>query len=284
MQIQKSYWGIKGWEATTSSDKYAACFRVTSTSGVVHHIIFANDIANGCMGGGFNAYATSASNSVDYITYIGDIAYNAAQGTGACYSGFNVYEPIASDTNTGTHIFEAGNFAWANKDGSPCSGSSTTDGEGINNDTWDMSQSSGTPYTQQGYVWNNISFLNGGYGIEQENNKAGGSASPMSTLKGTPSMETGETPTRPTALETATFTSMLPMESRLLITLSIRDKPPTAEASRSMRWRWRQATHRLRSRATSRPGSAEITPIPMALAASPSEPTYWEPTPTSRTR
>lgn len=172
MQIQKSYWGIEGWETTTSSTPFGACFRVTSTSGVVHHIIFANDIANGCMGGGFNAYSIGTSNSVDYIVYIGDIAYNAAQGSDACYSGFNVYEPKASDTVAGTHIFAAGNFAWANKDG--CS--PVTDGEGINFDTWDYSQGGGTPYTQQGYITNNISFLNDGYGIEVENNKAGGSS------------------------------------------------------------------------------------------------------------
>jgi hypothetical protein len=108
--------------------------------------------------------------------YVGDIAYNAVQGTTACYSGFNVFEPIASDSVAGTHIFAAGNFAWANKDGSPCSSGQTTDGEGFNFDTWDMSQSSGTPYTQQGYVTNNISLLNGGYGIEMENNRAGGSS------------------------------------------------------------------------------------------------------------
>ena len=59
----------------------------------------------------------------DYIAFVGNVAYNAAQGSGACYSGLNIYEPIASDTNTGTHMFVAGNFAYANVDGDPCAGS-----------------------------------------------------------------------------------------------------------------------------------------------------------------
>ena len=174
MWVDKSYWGVQGWETSTNTTNDGACFHVGSSSGgVVHHVIFANDVANGCMGGGFNAYSSSTSASVDYITYIGDVAYNAAQGSGACYSGFNVYQPIASDTASGTHNYVAGSFSYNNVDGDPCAGTAPTDGEGINFDTWDFDQGKGTPYTQQGAMENNIAVFNGGRGIYVENNNAG---------------------------------------------------------------------------------------------------------------
>ena len=73
----------------------------------------------------------------------------------------------------------AGNFSWANFDGNPCAGTQPTDGEGFNFDTWDFSQGGGTPYTQQGAIENNIEFLNGGYGIEVENNSKGSTHAPI---------------------------------------------------------------------------------------------------------
>jgi hypothetical protein len=174
MWVDKSYWGVQGWENSTNTTSDGACFHVGSSSGgVVHHVIFANDVANGCMGGGFNAYSSSTSASVDYITYLGDVAYNAAQGSGACYSGFNVYQPIASDTASGTHNYVAGSFSYNNVDGDPCAGTAPTDGEGINFDTWDFSQGGGTAYSQQGAMENNIAVFNGGRGVYVENNNAG---------------------------------------------------------------------------------------------------------------
>ncbi|HXP10364.1 MAG TPA: chitobiase/beta-hexosaminidase C-terminal domain-containing protein [Acidobacteriaceae bacterium] len=187
--IDQSYWGVQGWEASSStSTLYGSCFTVSpSGSENVHHIIFANNIANSCATGGFSATARSASVSTDYITFIGNIAYNAAGTTvnGSCGSGFNIWEPIATDNNPGTHNFVAGNFSWNNFNGNPCAGTKPTDGEGFNFDTWDMSQSGGQPYTQQGVIENNISFLNGGYGIEVENNTAGSTHAPIYILHNT---------------------------------------------------------------------------------------------------
>jgi Chitobiase/beta-hexosaminidase C-terminal domain len=187
--IDENYWGVQGWEASSSSSTlYGSCFTVSpSGSENVHHIIFANNIANGCATAGFSATARSATVSTDYITFIGNIAYNAAGTTvnGSCGSGFNIWEPVATDTNPGTHNFVAGNFSWNNFDGNPCDGTKPTDGEGFNFDTWDMSQSGGQPYTQQGVIENNIEFLNGGYGIEVENNSAGSTHAPIYILHNT---------------------------------------------------------------------------------------------------
>lgn len=182
MIIDRSYWGVKGWENSSSASvTFGSCFTATpSGSSSIHHIIFANDIANGCAIAGFEAYSLSNTASVDYVAFIGDIAYNSAQGTNVCGSGFSVYQPIAADTAPGTHIYMAGNFSWANTNGNNCGGNTgTTDGEGYNFDTWDFSHGGGTPYTQQGAIENNIEFLNGGYGIEVENNAAGSTHAPI---------------------------------------------------------------------------------------------------------
>ena len=174
MWVDQSYWGVQGWENSTNSTTDGACFHAGPSRGsTIHHIIFANDVANGCMGGGFNAYKASNTASVDYLAYIGNIAYAAAAGSGACYSGLNIYEPIASDSNAGTHLFVTGNFSYANVDGNPCAGTAPTDGEGVNLDTFDWSQGSGTPYTQQAVAENNIAVFNGGRGVYTENNAAG---------------------------------------------------------------------------------------------------------------
>ena len=69
--------------------------------------------------------------------------------------------------------------------GNPCAGNKPTDGEGYNFDTFDMSQSGGKPYTQQGVIENYIEFLNGGYGIEVENNASGSTHAPIYIIHNT---------------------------------------------------------------------------------------------------
>jgi hypothetical protein len=175
MYVDTSYWGVQGWEVTTSSYTYGVCFNVTPKSGNIHHIIFANDVANGCTGGGFSATNKSASASVDYIVYVGNIAYNTAQASGECTSGFNIFQPLASDTAAGTHMYIAGNFAYDNHDANPCAGTKPTDGEGIIFDTFDFSYGGGPAYTQQSVAENNILVGNGGKGILVNNNNKEGS-------------------------------------------------------------------------------------------------------------
>ena len=163
MQISSSFWGVQGWEITTSSNANITCFLVTPpSSSVIHHVVFANDIANGCENGGFSANY-NGSTGADYIAYVGDIAYNAASGGSDCASGFNIVNPSNKDTAAGTHSYIAGNFSWSNVDPSGC-----TDGEGI---ILDSIFTNG--YTQQIYVSNNLIIGNGGRGIEVlKNNNA----------------------------------------------------------------------------------------------------------------
>jgi hypothetical protein len=177
MVIGQSYWGVQGWEVDGAADS-AACFWVVPNSGVtIHHIIFANDIASGC---GVNGFSTSQQNpvvgspaSVDYLALVGNIAYNDAKGTKGCGSGIIVYEPLASDSLPGTHIYIAGNFSYHNFDADPCSGGIPSDGEGIDIDTFDGSQTGNGTYSQQAVIDNNILIANGGRGLQVFNNAAG---------------------------------------------------------------------------------------------------------------
>jgi hypothetical protein len=161
MGIGKSYWGVQGWICSTYSGGGACFFANPSSSSTnIHHIVFANDIANGCGQNGFNA-SPNGSAGVDYLAFVGDIAYNAAQGSTLCTSGFNTFEPVASDTLPGTHVYIGGNFAWDNVDPNPCNGGTPTDGEGIILDT-----TNGLGYVQQVVIDNNLMLLNGSRGIQ----------------------------------------------------------------------------------------------------------------------
>jgi hypothetical protein len=186
--IDQSYWGVSGWEVTTAANGFT-CFAMSPSGAAdIHHIIFANDIASGCGGGGFGGF-NSGTHSVDYIAFVGDLAYNAAQNPLNCYSGFTVFQPKQTDTLPGTHIYFGGNFAYKNVD-SPttggCGGSTTTttDGEGLILDTFDgyqgLSGTFGVPlyYTQQVVAANNLFVGNGGRGLEYQTYKKNATAWP----------------------------------------------------------------------------------------------------------
>lgn len=176
MNISVPYWGVQGFEVDGTSGS-GPCFQAASFTGLtIHHIIFANNVAIGCGLNGFDTSEVSTTASTDYFAVIGNIAYNTVGGSIYCGSGISVYEPINFDTKPGTHIYIAGNFSWANINGNPCNGGLPSDGEGINLDTFDGSQT-GTPvYTGQTVVDNNIVLANGGPGVEIFNNANGTAA------------------------------------------------------------------------------------------------------------
>ena len=167
--VDQSYWGIQGWEVTTTGGPYAGCFAAKPSftkPAEIHHIIFANNVANGCQGGGFESSNIGTTASVDYLAIVGNIAYNSSQGNGECFSGISVYQPVASDTVAGTHIYIAGNLSYDNVDPAVCAGGASTDGEGIVLDTLNGSQGGLAAYAQQILVDNNIAIFNGASGID----------------------------------------------------------------------------------------------------------------------
>jgi len=166
MTPTQSYWGVQGWEITASVLSGNQCFEAfpPNNSTTIHHVIFANNIANGC---GDGAFTTGANGNVgvDYVAIIGNIAYNGAQDNANCYSGIDIVEPVNSDTLTGTHYYIAGNVSWGNVDPNPCGGGLPTDGQGISLDTVN-----GNSYSGQIVIDNNISVFNGGTGIQSFKN------------------------------------------------------------------------------------------------------------------
>ncbi len=176
MWIDKSYWGVQGWEVSTNAnDTYGTCFLAAPNYGkpvTIHHIIFANDVANGCAQSGF-ASVNRGYAGVDYFAVLGSIAFNAAQGSNSCTSGISIYQPVQSDTAGGTHIYVAGNFSYANSDPNVCNGGNPTDGEGIIFDQFDGSQSGISSYWSQAVAYSNIVVGNGSKGVETNGNQAG---------------------------------------------------------------------------------------------------------------
>lgn len=155
--VDSSYWGIQGWEVDATSTS-GVCFIANPENGGMHHIIFANNIANGCGEGGFEN-TSDGSSGVDYLVIIGNIAYNAAGGTTFCSGGIYINNPnVGSDALPGTHIYVAGNFSYDNVNATMCNGGGPTDGQGVGVDALDA-------YAGQILVDNNIVMFNSGSGV-----------------------------------------------------------------------------------------------------------------------
>jgi len=174
--VDHSFWGVQGWEVTVANGTNGFCFGAAPSYSNwvnVHHIIFANNVANGCQAGGFSTFSVGNS-GVDYVSVIGNIAYNSVQGNAECYNAISIYQPVQSDGNSGTHIYVADNIVWGNFQPYYCGGVQAWGGDGIIFDTFDGS-GTGLPwaYGAQAVAQNNIVIGNGGHGIEVQNNVGG---------------------------------------------------------------------------------------------------------------
>ncbi len=181
MYVDRSFWGVQGFEVNIWGGTSGFCFGTGPSSSNpqnIHHIVFANNIANGCMGGGFSSF-NRGTKGVDYFSVVGNIAYNSIGGSDQCYSAISVYQPVQSDWVAGTHIYIAGNFAWGNYQHNPCGGVQAWGGDGLIFDTLDGTEGVGTVYQGQVVAENNITIGNGGHGIEVQNNVAGSTHAPV---------------------------------------------------------------------------------------------------------
>ncbi|HTZ59272.1 MAG TPA: chitobiase/beta-hexosaminidase C-terminal domain-containing protein [Acidobacteriaceae bacterium] len=181
--VDQNFWGVQGWEVSANNSSASFCFGAApnyQTPVTIHHIIFANNVANGCQQGGFTTFNSGKTASEDYIAIIGNIAYNAAQNGNECFSGISIYQPIQSDSLPGTHIYIAGNFSYGNVDANPCAGGMPTDGEGLIFDTFDGDQGGLPSYAAQAVADNNIFVSNGGRGLQVGNNSIG--SGPFATI------------------------------------------------------------------------------------------------------
>ena len=173
--VDRSFWGVQGWEVTVADGSNGFCFGAAPTwpsGSSIHHIIFANNIANGCEAGGFVSF-NAGNSSVDYFNVIGNLVYNAIKGPAECYNGISIFQPVQSDSVAGTHIYVADNISWGNFQPYTCGGVQAWGGDGIIFDTLDGRSGLPSPYTAQTVAQNNIVIGNGGHGIEVQNNTKG---------------------------------------------------------------------------------------------------------------
>lgn len=171
MAIGSSYWGVQGWEVTSNMGACILLYPPT-TSKSIHHVVIANNVANGCYYNGIGSTNHGAASS-DYVAFVANIVYNAAQGSLFCPTGITFYQPLAIDSLPGTHLYIAGNFSFDNVDPNPCGGGAPTDGQGILLDHFDGTAGLGIPYTMQAVVDNNITIFNGAAGVMAGSNQAG---------------------------------------------------------------------------------------------------------------
>lgn len=102
----------------------------------------------------------------DYINYTGNTVYNNCWFTAWAQSGLNIFHSRNTDTSTGYKNFVSGNLVYGNQTNYKWQNHGVySDGNGIIIDDNKNSQISGTPYTGKTIVENNISYLNGGAGI-----------------------------------------------------------------------------------------------------------------------
>jgi hypothetical protein len=177
MAMGSSYWGVQGWEVTSSM---GACILVypPTTSKSIHHVVIANNVANGCYYNGIGSTNHGAASS-DYLAFVGNIVYDAARGSTFCPTGITVFQPLANDSLPGTHLYIGGNFSFDNVDPNPCNGGAPTDGEGILLDHFDGTGGLGIPYTMQAVADNNITIFNGAAGVMSGANQAGAAYAPV---------------------------------------------------------------------------------------------------------
>ena len=162
MDVNSNDWAIEGWTCNGNGYSHRA-FQADgclTTSTVVHHIAFINDIAYNA-GQGYDTDdcgydTTHPGNGVDYFAVIGSIAQNAASDT-ICLAAIDDVGPANSDTNSGTHVLIYGNFAIYNVQSQGCA----SDGEGIMFDTWDAHG-----YQAQGIIADNIVYQSARAGVQ----------------------------------------------------------------------------------------------------------------------
>lgn len=173
--ITASYWGLQGFRLSSSS---GSCLNVAPNFNgnrvEVHHIVVANNIVGPCGFDGVSSvsgYQTNPTIGADYLAYLGNIAYDTGGNSSTCAAALSFWVPIPYDTQPGTHLYMAGNFAWGNT-------SNCGDAEGIIFDTFDGVEGSSTqpPYAYQAVAENNLTVFNDGPGIQVDLNENGSGA------------------------------------------------------------------------------------------------------------
>jgi parallel beta-helix repeat protein len=126
----------------------------------VHHIDIENNITHDSGCGGIDVI------NADYVTVIGNMAYNNGNTAPNQCSGISLYQLTDYDGGTGFRNVVSGNVSFNNVDLTPVPGTKyTTDGNGIIIDDSRHTQSDGAAYHGATLVYGNVVYGNGARGI-----------------------------------------------------------------------------------------------------------------------
>jgi serralysin len=167
VRITGSYIIIDGFDLDgTGTPDYVVSNNPPSSGGAGHHLMVLNSLIHGSGGGGVGFEHT------DYFTVIGNTVYNTSRTSPYQESGISIYEPAAIQNFTpilvwdiaAFHIVVANNIVYNNAE---TMAGAHSDGNGIIIDDWlHTQQSPNTPYPYGGLVQSNLSYNNGGKGIQ----------------------------------------------------------------------------------------------------------------------
>ncbi len=167
VRITGSYIIIDGFDLDgTGTPNYAVSNDPAFSQGPGHHIMVLNNLIHDSGGGGVGFQ------HADYFTVIGNTIYNTCNTSQYQESGISIYEPAALQNFTPTlvwdtatfHITIANNIVYNNAEKMA---GAHSDGNGIIIDDWLYTQQAPhTPYPYQGLVQSNLSYNNGGKGIQ----------------------------------------------------------------------------------------------------------------------
>jgi hypothetical protein len=157
--IPQSNWAIEGWKVSNPGGGFRRrAFNPHRCNAIIHHLAFINDIAFNSSSGfhtddcGFQTQTAG----VDYFAVVGSIAQNASQNASFCEAAIDHVGPGKFDSDSGTHSYIWGNFAWRN-----IQASCTSDSESIMLDTWGLRS-----YDVQAIIANNVSWQAMRYCVE----------------------------------------------------------------------------------------------------------------------
>ncbi len=150
---RQSYIEIDGFEISAGPKSQGVA---AGWGGVGHHTRVINNIVHDCGASGIQL------NNGDYRVIENNVVYRNALIAPWSGSGISIYEPVAVDSAPGFHNMIRNNVVYFN-DNAP----GGTDGNGIIIDDFQHRQDKkGVPYTPATLVENNLSFANGGAGIQ----------------------------------------------------------------------------------------------------------------------
>jgi hypothetical protein len=163
MNLSSDNWAVEGWAANGNGNSHrgfqvSACLTTTT---ILHHIAFINDIAYNAADG-FDAdecgYNTNVpGNGIDEWAVVGSIAQNANSDS-ICLAAIDDVATANFDSTAGTHVFINGNFVIANNNNPNCTNS---DGEAIMLDTLDAHG-----YSKQLVVSDNVAYNSSWVGLQ----------------------------------------------------------------------------------------------------------------------